>query len=138
MTKEIWINLPVKDVAKSRTFFTSIGFPLNPHYNNGDESACITVGTKNVVVMLFKEDAFKSFIQHEIANAAKGTEVLFSFDAENEAEVDEMAKKVVAAGGMLYSKPATVQGWMYGCAFIDLDGHRWNVLHMDMSKMPKQ
>ena len=138
MTKEIWINLPVKDVNKSKIFFTSIGFSLNPHYSNGDESACINVGSKNIAVMLFKENAFKNFIQHEIADTKKGTEVLFSFDAENEEEVNEMAKKVVDAGGTMYSKPAKVQGWMYGCAFIDLDGHRWNILHMDMSKMPGQ
>src|SRR5664279_771956 len=132
MTKEIWINLPVKDVKKSKTFFTSIGFSLNPNYSNGDESACITVGTKNIVVMLFKEEQLKKFTQHEIADTKAGTEVLFSFDAESEKEVDEIAKKVVEAGGTLYSKPASVQGWMYGCAFIDLDGHRWNALHMDM------
>ena len=28
-------------------------------------------------------------------------------------------------------------GWMYGFGFCDIDGHRWNVLYMDMSKMPK-
>jgi predicted lactoylglutathione lyase len=62
---------------------------------------------------------------------------LFSFDAESREEVDEMAKKVKAAGGTLYAEPAENQGWMYGFAFVDPDGHRWNMLYMDMSKMPK-
>jgi len=26
---------------------------------------------------------------------------------------------------------------MYGFAFADLDGHRWNQVYMDFSKMPK-
>ena len=25
---------------------------------------------------------------------------------------------------------------LYGCGFVDLDGHRWSVLFMDMNKMP--
>ena len=32
--------------------------------------------------------------------------------------------------------PVESQGWMYACGFEDLDGHRWVMLYMDMSKMP--
>ena len=88
--------------------------------------------------MLFSEPMFKGFTSNELSDTKKGSEVLFSFDAESTEEVDEMAKKAVVAGGILFSKPAFNQGWMYGCAFADLDGHRWNVLYMDFSKMPKQ
>ncbi|KAA0227500.1 extradiol dioxygenase [candidate division KSB1 bacterium] len=137
MTKELWINLPVKDVNKSREFFTKLGFTLNPHYGNSAESASFLVGTKNIVVMLFAESAFKGFTRNEIADTQKGTEVLLSIDAESRAEVDELAKKAAKAGGTVFGEPDEHQGWMYGCGFTDLDGHRWNVLHMDMSKMPK-
>jgi predicted lactoylglutathione lyase len=61
---------------------------------------------------------------------------LFSIDAESVAEVDEMAKKVIDAGGTIYGDPGYKDGWMYGCGFIDLDGQRWSILYMDMSKMP--
>ncbi len=87
--------------------------------------------------MLFSEALFKGFTANGLADTSKGTEVLFSIDAESTEEVDAMAEKAVAAGGDLFSKPALNQGWMYGCAFADLDGHRWNVLYMDFSKMPK-
>ncbi len=137
MTKELWINLPVKDVKKSREFFTKLGFSLNPHYGNSDESASFIIGSKNVVVMLFAESAFKNFTRNAIADTKQATEVLLSIDAESRAEVDEMAKKAAKAGGTIFGKPEEHQGWMYGCGFADLDGHRWNVLHMDMSKMPK-
>lgn len=137
MTKELWINLPVKDVNKAREFFTKLGFTLNPHYGNSDESASFLVGSKSIVVMLFAEAAFKNFTRHEIADTKKGTEVLLSIDAESRAEVDELARKAEMAGGTVFGKPAEHQGWMYGCGFADLDGHRWNVLYMDMSKMPK-
>lgn len=53
MIKEFWINLPVKDVNKSREFFTKLGFTLNPHYGNSAESASFLIGSKNLVMMLF-------------------------------------------------------------------------------------
>lgn len=136
MIKEIWINLPVKDIKKATQFFKSIGFTINPHYNS-EGSASFFIGEKKIVLMLFNQEQFKSFTRANVADTGTGTEVLFSIDAESPAEVDEMAGKAEAAGGIVFGKPAEIQGWMYGCGFTDLDGHRWNVLHMDMSKMPK-
>jgi predicted lactoylglutathione lyase len=138
MTKELWINLPVKDIQRSKAFFTSLGFSFNPQYCNDDTGACLNIGEKNVAVMLFKEELFKEFSGTNVADVKQGAEVLFSIDAESPQEVDALAEKVVNAGGTLYGKPGYKDGWMYGCGFIDLDGHRWSVLHMDMSRMPKQ
>ena len=137
MTKELWINLPVKNVAKSKEFFTKIGFTPNTHYPETTDSGCVFVGSKNIAVMLFLDKTFSQVCGAEIADTKKGTEVLLSFDAESREEIDEMAKKVVAAGGTIFGKPSEIQGWMYGMGFIDLDGHRWNMLYMDMAKMPK-
>lgn len=137
MIKQVWLNLPVKNVARSKDFFTAIGFRLNTHYGNSTDSASLLIGERDFVVMLFSEQVFKGFVQNELSDAQKTSEMLVSYDAESRAEVDEIAAKVLDAGGTLFAKPAEVQGWMYGCGFSDLDGHRWNVLHMDMSKMPK-
>lgn len=131
MTKEIWINLPVKDLNKSKEFFTKLGYATN----DGHDCVRVLVGSKDVAVMLFAESVFAHFAQIKISDPAQGAEVMLSFDAESREEVDEMAKKVTAAGGHLFAPPAEIQGWMYGCAFTDLDGHRWNVLYMDMAKM---
>lgn len=72
-----------------------------------------------------------------MTDTKQSTEVLLSIDAESREEVDEMVKKAVKAGGIIFSEPQADQGWMYGAGFADLDGHRWNVLFMDTSKMPK-
>jgi predicted lactoylglutathione lyase len=135
MMKEFWINLPAKDLSKSKEFFTKLGFTLNPRFSNSDEMVGLMIGDKNVIVNLFPETTFKNFTGNEIADTKQATEVLLSIDAESREEVDEMVKKVVQAGGIITSEPGG-QGWMYGCVFADLDGHRWNVLYMDMSKMP--
>ncbi len=136
MTKDIWLNLPVKDVNKSKDFFTSIGFTLNPKFQHSDQATCLLIGEKNFVVMLFAEPLFKGFSGCEIADTTKFTEMLISIDAQSVDEVNELAHKVIKAGGKLYSEPKDTQGWMYGFGFVDLDGHRWNVLYMDMAKMP--
>jgi uncharacterized protein len=137
MTKEFWVNLPVKNIKKSKDFFTQLGFSFNPVPGNRDDSACLVAGSKNIVVMLFEEPAFKTFTSNEITDTKQNTEVLFSIDAGNREEVDEFAIKVKKAGGTIYNGPGERDGWMYGCGFADLDGHRWSVLYMDMSKLPK-
>jgi uncharacterized protein len=137
MTKEIWLNLPVKDVTKTKEFFEQIGFAPNEKHTSA-EMACFTVGEKNMNVLFFAEETFKDFTKSRIADPSAGAEVLVSFDAESRAEVDETARKVSAAGGRIFSEPAEIQGWMYGFAFADLDGHRWNMVFMDFNKLPQQ
>lgn len=136
MTKEIWLNLPVKDVGKSKEFFGKIGFSLNEKHTN-EEMVCFEVGEKKMTVLFFPEETFKGFTKSEISDTKAGAEVLISFDAESREEVDETAKKVWDAGGNVISEPTEIQGWMYGFVFADLDGHRWNMVHMDFSKMSK-
>ncbi|WP_066070299.1 VOC family protein [Neobacillus soli] len=137
MTKQFWINLPVKDLNKAKEFYSKLGFLINTQHGNSDQAQLI-IGDSNAAVMLFPDSTFKHFTRNEIVDTRQATEVLLSIDAESREEVDEMAKKAVEAGGTIFGEPGENQGWMYGCGFTDLDGHRWNVLYMDMSKMPKE
>ncbi len=134
MTNQLWLNLPVKDLEKSKQFFSQLGFSFNTEHGNSPVSASLVIG-KNVV-MLFNENAFKGFTKTDITDTSKTNEILISIDAESREEVDVLANKVEAAGGKIFGKPGDIDNWMYGFGFIDLDGHRWNVLYMDMSKMP--
>ena len=136
MTKELWINLPVKDVKRSKDFFTRIGFTPEESHETADMT-CVKVGEKNISVLLFAEETLKGFMKNEISDTRIGSEMMISFDAESREEVDEMARKVFEAGGTIFSEPGEIQGWMYGFAFTDLDGHRWNQIFMDFSKMPQ-
>ncbi|WP_300659844.1 VOC family protein [Fluviicola sp.] len=134
MTKEIWLNLPVRDVEASKDFFTAIGFTLKPEQSAPGERACFQVG--KTIVMLFADSIFKHINGGLAMNDTQNTaQMLISFDAESTSEIDELAQKVKQAGGNVFSEPAENQGWMYGFAFADLDGHRWNGLYMDFSKL---
>lgn len=137
MIKEIWFNLPVKNVKLSREFFSKLGFQFNTAYGDTDHSACLVVGSKNMIIMLFEESIFRTFSKNLITNTETSNELLISFDAQSREEVDQMAERVRSAGGIIYGEPNENQGWMYGFGFCDPDGHRWNMLYMDFEKMPK-
>jgi len=138
MVKQLWLNLPVKDIALSRDFFTKIGFSFNDTHGVTADSACMVVGERPFVIMLFVEELFAGFTRHPVSNTLTASEMLISIDAQSKQEVDELAAKVAAAGGHVFGEPSAVQGWMYGCGFADPDGHRWNVLYMDPAGPPAQ
>lgn len=62
-------------------------------------------------------------------------ETLLNIGASYKDQVNEMQNMVNRAGGMMFAVASLSEGSMYGVGFADLDGHRWNMLHMDMSKM---
>lgn len=136
MNNDFWLNLPSKNLPKAKEFFVKLGFEINPRHS-APHMVSMLVGNKGIVVNLFTESLFQEFIGGHKVSDGLSNEILFSIGASSPTEVDDLAAKAVAAGGTLYAKPGYKDGWMYGCGFIDLDGHRWNVLFMDMSKMPK-
>jgi len=135
MAKQIFVNLPVKDLEKSKKFFNEIGFTFNPQFTDAN-AACMIIG-ENIFAMLLVEKFFKGFTKKEICDATKHTEVLIALDADSRAEVDGIVQKAVAAGGSIYKEPQD-HGWMYGHSFADLDGHQWEFLYMDMNALAQQ
>lgn len=135
MVTKIFINLPVSDLKKSIDFFSALGFTFNPQFT--DEKAACMVMSEHIYAMLLTNSFFKTFTKKEIADAHKTTEVMLAIDAESKAAVDSMVKKAVAAGGTIYMEPQD-HGWMYQHSFADLDGHQWEILYMDESKLSAQ
>jgi hypothetical protein len=136
MPSKIFVNLPVKDLKRSMDFFKHLGFSFNPQFTD-EKAACLVINDGSIYAMLLTEPMFKTFTKKEIADASKTTEVLIALDAESREKVDELVKKAVEAGGSTYAKPAD-HGWMYQHSFADPDGHQWELLYMDESKLPKQ
>lgn len=137
MKNEFWLNLASKDLPRAKEFFSKLGFEINSRHS-APHMVSMFVGNKNIVLNLFAENLFQGFMGGQnITNTTQSNEILFSIGAASPQEVDEMARKAVDAGATLFGKPGYKDGWMYGCGFADLDGHRWNILYMDMSKMPQ-
>ncbi|HYE75932.1 MAG TPA: VOC family protein [Blastocatellia bacterium] len=130
MSKKIFVNLPVKDLNKSKEFFTKLGYSFNQQFTN-DNAACLVI-SDNIYAMLLTHGFFKTFTPKEICDATKSTEVLICLSCESREQVDELISKAVQAGGTTYKEPQD-HGFMYGNAFQDLDGHIWELMRMDQS-----
>ena len=130
MHSQIYVNLPVNDLAKSRAFFESMGYAFNPDYSN-DKGACLVLGD-NLFAMLLTVDFFKTFIDRPIGDARKATSVLVCVSCKDRAQVDGLVSNAVAAGGTL-PRAAVDHGFMYQHAFEDLDGHIWELVAMASS-----
>jgi predicted lactoylglutathione lyase len=135
MHKQIYVNLPVKDLARSRAFFSSLGFEFNAQFSN-DQGACMVIG-ENIFAMLLDEPFFQGFTSKPISNARETTEVLTCLSCESREEVDALVQKALAAGGRA-PNPKQDHGFMYGHGFEDLDGHVWELSYMDMGAIPAQ
>jgi predicted lactoylglutathione lyase len=131
MTTQIYVNLPVKDLKRSNSFFESLGFQLNPKFSN-DQASCVILG-ENIFAMLLVESFFKTFTNKSICDATKSTEVLVCLSCESRARVDELVQKAIAAGGLTPRSPQD-RGFMYGHGFADLDGHIWELIYMEPGK----
>ena len=128
MATQIFVNLPVRNLNKSIEFFTQLGYTFNPQFT--DETATCMIVSNDIFVMLLNEAKFKMFTPKPICDATLSTEVLICLSCESRAEVDEMVKKAVAAGGTTYNEPQD-HGFMYAHGYQDLDGHIWELIYME-------
>jgi len=133
MSRQIFVNLPIKQMERSKAFFGALGFAFNPQFTN-EQGACMVV-SDTIYVMLLVEPFFQTFTKKLIADAAKTTEVLICLSCDSRAEVDELVRKAVAAGGSTPNAPQD-HGFMYGHGFQDLDGHIWELVYMDPNAAP--
>lgn len=133
MNRQIFVNLPIRDMGRSKAFFTALGFGFNPQFTN-EQGACMVVAD-NIFVMLLVEPFFRTFTDKPVADAGTSTEVLVCLSCASREEVDELVRKALAAGA---TAPMPVQdhGFMYGHGFTDLDGHMWELSYMDLAAAP--
>jgi len=127
-SRKIFVNLAVRDLKKSMDFFAKLGFTFNPKFTD-DNAACMIISDE-AFVMLLGEPFFKTFTRRELCDTSRQTEGLFAISCESRAEVDDLVKKAVNAGGQ-HAMDAQDHGFMYAWSFYDLDGHHWEVVWMD-------
>jgi uncharacterized protein len=126
--RKLFVNIQVKDLQRSMDFFARLGFTFNRQFTD-DKAACMIV-SDDAYFMLLIEPFFRSFTKRQPADAHKQTEAMFALSCSSRAEVDEIVRKAIDAGGSHAMDPQD-HGFMYGWSFYDLDGHHWEVLWMD-------
>ncbi|CAM2909263.1 VOC family protein [Janthinobacterium lividum] len=126
MNKQIILNLPVKDLEKSRAFFSALGFTFNSRFS-GENAAFMNIVDDSIQAMLTTEAFFQSLIGKPVANAKQANEVVICLSCESREEVDSLIARAKAAGGRIPHPPED-HGFMYDQGFEDIDGHLWNLV----------
>jgi uncharacterized protein len=134
MTKLIFVNLPVTDLARATAFYQAVGAAKNEQFS--DATASCMVLSETIHVMLLTHDKFSQFTPKKIADARTSSEVLICISAESRDAVDDVVGKAQAAGGVVDPSPKQDYGFMYGRSFEDPDGHIWEVMWMDAAAAP--
>ena len=124
-SRKLFVNIAVRDLAKSMEFFSRLGFTFNKQFTD-DKAACMVISA-DAYFMLLTEPFFRTFTDHEPADTTRVTEGMFALSCSSRAEVDEMVRRAIDAGGT-HAKDPIDHGFMYGWSFYDLDGHHLEVL----------
>jgi predicted lactoylglutathione lyase len=133
MERHVFLNLPVADLARSKEFFTGLGWSFNPQFTN-DNAACLEVGG-TVHAMLMPHAIFALYTTKEIVDSHRQAEVMIAFTCESREEVERLVGAALQGGGTI-PRPPQDHGFLYGASFEDLDGHVWEPFWMDPAGMP--
>jgi predicted lactoylglutathione lyase len=134
MSKQLFINLAVKDIARSFDFYTQLGFINNPQFSD-DSSKCM-IWSEHIYLMIMTHEKFQSFANKPIADTKSNIAALYALSVDSVQKVNEIVTNGLNAGG---SEPVPFQdyGFMQRRNIEDYDGHTWEIFYMDISKFPK-
>jgi predicted lactoylglutathione lyase len=128
--KSIFVNLPIRDLQKTRVFWTKLGFSFNEQFSD-DKALCLALNDGLIYAMLITHEMFSTFTNRPIADGST-TQVLTAIQVDSREDVDRIVKLALENGGTSY-RESTDHGWMYYDTFADLDGHQWEVMFTDQN-----
>ncbi len=128
ISRKIFVNLPVRDLGRTKAFFAALGFAFNAQFTN-EHGACMVL-SEDGYVMLLTHTFFGRFTRRAIADTSVVTECLVALSCSSRAEVDELLGRALGAGGVEAAEGQDM-GFMYQRSFYDLDGHHWEIFWMD-------
>jgi predicted lactoylglutathione lyase len=121
-----FVNLPVADVERSRTFFTNLGYTFNEKFCDG-RTLALVLG-EDQFAMLTQTDFLDSFHPIDTTDASKAKECVLCLSADSREAVDALVDRAIAAGGT--AGDTEDHGFMYGRSYDDPDGHSWQIFWM--------
>lgn len=128
MTKMIFVNLPVRDLPRSKAFYEALGFVNEPRFT--DDTAAAMQWSDTIVVMILTHAKWKTFTNRPIPDTGS-SEVALCINFDSRDEVNAFADTARANGGTADVNPAQDHGFMFSRSIADLDGHVWEPMWMD-------
>lgn len=132
--KSIYVNLPIKNLGKTRDFWTKLGFSFNERFSD-DKALCLVLNDGLMYSMLITHEMFSTFTNKPISDGST-TQVLTAIEVESREQVDKIVKLALENGATRYRESAD-HGWMYYDSFADPDGHQWEIMFTDPNQTPQ-
>ena len=112
MSKMIFVNLPVRDLAKAKAFYEAIGAVNNPQFSDAT-SACMVV-SDTIFVMLLTHDKWAFFTKKPIADSRNASEAMLAISCDTRQAVDTMTDAAAGfvratAGRLRWAQQAQTQ-----------------------------
>jgi hypothetical protein len=133
MSRQIFVNLPVADLARTTAFFAALGFEFDPRFTDADATSM--VAGDGIYILFLTRPSFESFTDVALSDATKTTEVIVALSAKSRDEVDDLVAKAQALGATAVREPDD-HSVVYSHGFRDLDGHIWEFVWMDPQTGP--
>lgn len=128
MSKMIFVNLPVRDLAASTAFYVALGGTVNPQFS-GEKSTSLMF-SETIGVMLLTHDHYRDFTSRPIGDARRDSQAMIALTVDAHDAVDATLARAVAAGGRADPNPAQDLGFMYNRHVEDPDGYVWEIVWM--------
>lgn len=130
MAKQIYVNVPVTDLAKATAFYETLGFVKQPAFSN--EQATGLQWSNDIFVMLLTHDFYKKFLKdQDIADTARLSGALLAISLESKEAVQKFAETAKQNGGDYYQIDMGVpEDTMFGLEVLDPDGNHWEPVWM--------
>lgn len=133
MSKMLFVNLPVKDLAASTRFYEAIGCVRNPQFSNDQASSM--VWSEQISFHLLVRDFYATFISRPISDARATSAALYAISCDSREAVDAMVEAAVDAGGRGDIRDIQDLRFMYGRTFEDPDGNVFEPMFVDADAM---
>jgi uncharacterized protein len=140
MSKQIYINLITKNLAKSTAFYQAIGCVKNQQFSGETSSAMMW--DQNILFMLLTEEFANNFNDSKsFVDQKKTVSAFYAISCESKQEVDDFCAKARESGGRVYTNKFNQEvagDFMYSFEVEDPDGYIIEPFFMDISKFPAQ
>jgi uncharacterized protein len=128
MPQMVFVNLPVTDLPRARSFYTGVGYTINEMFSD-DTAACVVV-SEQIFFMILTRPKFADFIDRPLGDPSKTVSALIALNADSRADVDAWADRALAHGGRDNGKTQDL-GFMYSRSLSDPDGNVIEMFWMD-------
>ncbi len=118
---QMFVNLPVTDLDRAKSFYEALGFRINPLFTDHN-AACVVVEEDHNYFMILTREYFQTFSELPIGDPAVNPSVATAIFVESRDAVDKAVTDGLAAGGK-EARPASDYGFMYQRQLSDPDGN---------------